>query len=78
MQKDIPQKEYDALFRQIGARIRKIRIEKGMVQEDMMDYGFTTRHYQRIETGAPLTIKTAYRICKAFKIKLSDLFADIR
>lgn len=77
MAKEIPQKEINRLFKEIGARIRKIRRDKGMVQEDMMAYGFTTRHYQRIETGAPITIKTAYRICKAFKISLSDIFTDL-
>jgi len=77
MVNDIKQKEFDRLFREIGSKIRRVRIERGLVQEDMMAYGFTTRHYQRIEAGAPITIKTAYRISKALKIKLSDMFEGL-
>ena len=51
-----------------------MRLDRELVQEDMMAYGFSTRHYQRIEAGLPINIKTALRLCKAFKIKLSDLF----
>lgn len=77
MTNEVKQKEYDRLFREIGSRIRRIRIDQGLVQEDMMAFGFTTRHYQRIEAGAPITIKTAYRIAKALKIKLADIFEGL-
>lgn len=69
--------ETNEIFRLIGSRLRKVRISKDMVQEDLMEFGFTTRHYQRIEAGAPITIKTALRLCKAFKISLSDLFEGL-
>jgi transcriptional regulator with XRE-family HTH domain len=67
----------DLIFRQIGGRLRQIRLSKDIVQEDLMEFGFTTRHYQRIEAGAPITIKTAIRLCKVFKISLADLFKGI-
>jgi transcriptional regulator with XRE-family HTH domain len=67
----------DRIFRQIGKRLRDIRLSQNMVQEDLMEFGFTTRHYQRIEAGAPITIRTAVRLCKAFKIKLSELFSGL-
>jgi transcriptional regulator with XRE-family HTH domain len=67
----------DAIFRQIGGRLRTLRLSKNMIQEDFMEFGFTTRHYQRIEAGAPITIKTALRLCKVFKISLADLFKGL-
>lgn len=69
--------EYDRFFRKLGQRVRELRYEKGMVQEDMLEYGFSTRHYQRIEAGLPINVITALRICKVFKISLSDLFKGL-
>jgi len=71
-------KEFNQFFKQLGQRIRKLRLSREMVQEDMISYGFATRHYQRIEAGFPINIKTAIRLCKAFKIKLTELFEGMQ
>ena len=70
-------KELDRFFKRLGQRVRKLRIDRGMVQEDMLSYGFSTRHYQRIEAGLPINLKTAYRLCKVFGIGLSELFEKL-
>jgi len=70
-------KEFDRFFKRLGQKIRQLRTQKGMTQEDMLSYGFSTRHYQRIEAGLPINIKTALRLCKAFGLDLSKLFADL-
>ena len=70
-------KSFEKFFKALGQRIRALRLERSMVQEDMMNFGFSTRHYQRIEAGLPINIKTALRLCKAFKIDLPTLFKGI-
>ena len=70
-------KELDRFFKRLGQRVRKLRMDKGMVQEDMLSYGFSTRHYQRIEAGLPINLKTAYRLCKIFEVSFSELFEGL-
>lgn len=67
-------KELERFFKRLGQRVRQLRMDRDMVQEDMLSHGFSTRHYQRIEAGLPINIKTAYRLCKVFGISLSELF----
>lgn len=70
-------KKYDKFFKKLGQRCREIRIQKGWTQEDMLEHGFATRHYQRIEAGLAINMISALRLAKAFGIKLSDLVKGI-
>ena len=65
--------DYTRFFRALGKRIRELRRKRGLVQEDMISYHFSTRHWQQIEAGRPNTVTTLLRICKALKVSLSDL-----
>jgi transcriptional regulator with XRE-family HTH domain len=60
-------------FRALGIRIKKLRKTHGYTQEDMIGYGFSARHWQQIEAGRPITIKTLLRICERFRVKAADL-----
>ena len=40
--------KYDRLFKELGSRYRKARLAKGMVQEDVLEHGFSVRHYQQL------------------------------
>lgn len=75
--KELTDKELEKYFKKLGQRIRRLRLDKGLVQEDMMEFGFSTRHYQRIEAGLPINIKTALRLCNAFNVNMSDLFIGL-
>jgi transcriptional regulator with XRE-family HTH domain len=33
-----------------------------------MDRGFSLRHYQRIEAGRSITLRTMWKLAKAFKV----------
>jgi transcriptional regulator with XRE-family HTH domain len=68
---------YSKVFIKLGQKIRKLRLDSGMVQEDMLDHGFATRHYQRIEGGLPISVTTAIRLSKVFGVSLADLFKDL-
>jgi transcriptional regulator with XRE-family HTH domain len=49
-----------------GRRVREFRERAGLTQEDMMDKGFSLRHYQRIEAGRSVTLQTVWKLAKAF------------
>ena len=59
----------------IGKRVRQLRTEKGLRQEDMCEFGFDYKYYQRIEYGEKnLTIKTLNKLATAFGVPVSELF----
>ena len=35
-----------------------------------MSFGFSTRHWQQIEAGRPITVITLLRICEVFEITM--------
>jgi hypothetical protein len=39
----------------------------------MMSFGFSTRHWQQIEAGRPITVITLLRICEVFELKMDKL-----
>lgn len=67
----------DADFRRycvrFGRHIRELRVRSGFTQEDMMDQGFSLRHYQRIEAGRSITLATMWKLAKAFGVEPHDL-----
>ncbi|GAB6909934.1 Transcriptional regulator, XRE family [Desulfosarcina cetonica] len=65
----------DDLAGLIGKRLKEIRKEKGLRQEDMEGLGLSYKYYQRIENGkVNITLKTLERIASVFEIPPSDLF----
>ena len=65
--------DYTSFFKALGIRIRTLRKKRGLVQEDMISHHFSTRHWQQIEAGRPITVTTLLRICKALKVRMSEL-----
>jgi len=66
-------KSQDKFFSSLGARVRALRKKHGFSQEDMMSFGFSTRHWQQIEAGRPITVITLLRICEVFEITMDKL-----
>jgi transcriptional regulator with XRE-family HTH domain len=60
-------------FLALGQRVRKLRKERGYSQEDMLSFGFSTRHWQQIEAGRPITVTTLLRICEVFEVSMAKL-----
>jgi transcriptional regulator with XRE-family HTH domain len=59
----------------LAMKVRKLRTSLGRTQEEMRDFGFAYRHYQRIESGEKdLRLSTLNRLANAFKVQLRDLF----
>lgn len=53
--------------------MRSLREARGLTQEDMMDHGFSLRHYQRIEAGRSVTMRTLWKLAKAFKVPAREI-----
>jgi transcriptional regulator with XRE-family HTH domain len=59
----------------IGNRIRELRKQKGLRQEDMQRFGINHKYYQRVETGkANVTLSTIEKIARALGMDAKDLF----
>jgi transcriptional regulator with XRE-family HTH domain len=63
----------DKFFRALGTRVRQLRKKHGYSQEDMLSFGFSTRHWQQVEAGRPITVTTLLRICEVFEVAMSKL-----
>jgi len=60
-------------FSALGTRVRELRKKRGYSQEDMLTFGFSTRHWQQVEAGRPITVTTLLRICEVFEVPMSKL-----
>ncbi len=63
----------ERFFRGLGLRLKKLRRERGYSQEDMISFGFSARHWQQIEAGRPITVRTMLRICDSFHLSIDRL-----
>jgi transcriptional regulator with XRE-family HTH domain len=63
----------ERFFRALGLRIKELRRKSGYSQEDMISFGFSARHWQQIEAGRPITVRTLLRIAEVLKIRLDKL-----
>jgi len=62
-------------MRMVGKRVRELRLARGFKQEDMCQFGFEYKYYQRIEYGQKnLSLKTLNKLAKAFGVTVSELF----
>ncbi|MBZ5532406.1 MAG: helix-turn-helix domain-containing protein [Acidobacteriia bacterium] len=68
---------YARFFRALGHKIRSLRTERRLSQEDMIGYGFSVRHWQMIEAGRPSTLFTLLRVCDAFGVTPEQLVAGL-
>ena len=65
---------YDLLLNKIAENIKKARKRKGLTQENMMDYGFNYRHYQKMESGSySMNLYTLHRLSNIFDVSIRNL-----
>jgi transcriptional regulator with XRE-family HTH domain len=73
----VKQNEFTPFFRALGRRLREQRVRHGYTQEDMISHGFSARHWQQIEAGRSITIKTLLKACATFGLKASTLLRHV-
>jgi transcriptional regulator with XRE-family HTH domain len=61
-------KRFDKVFRQIGDRYRARRRALNLVQEHVLEHGFSVRHYQQLEAGRPHGLTTLFRLAEIFQV----------
>lgn len=67
--------DYSKLLKKIAGNIKKYRKLKNLTQEDMEKFGFSYKHYQRIESGKySMNLYTLQRLAKAFNTNVKSLF----
>jgi transcriptional regulator with XRE-family HTH domain len=67
----------DQFFSALGTRVRELRKKRGFSQEDMLSFGFATRHWQQVEAGRPITVTTLLRICEVFEVPMSKVVSGL-
>jgi transcriptional regulator with XRE-family HTH domain len=60
-------------YKALAQRVRRMRLRKNYTVEDMGYFGVSTRHWQQIEKGRPITGRTILRICDAFRTSMPSL-----
>jgi len=53
--------------------VKELRLKRRYTQEDMISLGFSARHWQQIEAGRPITLKTLLRICRVFSTPMERI-----
>jgi DNA-binding XRE family transcriptional regulator len=67
--------KYITLYNKLGKRIRKLRRDKEMSQEELAaEAGLHRAYMWEIEKGRNISVKTAYKIARALGIGLRELF----
>lgn len=64
---------FDRYCARLGRQVRELRVERGLTQEDMMERGFSLRHYQRIEAGRSITLATLWKLARAFGVEPREI-----
>ena len=64
----------------LGNKIRMIRMEKNMTQNDLaLECQFEKASMSRIESGqSNPTVRTLYKISNALNVEIGELFKDLR
>jgi transcriptional regulator with XRE-family HTH domain len=70
--------DYSKVFKELGARYRKMRLKNGLVQEDAIEHGFSVRHYQQLEAGRSHTVVTLLRVAAMFKADPAGLLKGLK
>ena len=61
--------------KQLGLRLRQLRLAKNLRQEDLEKWNFSYRYYGMIERGLiNPSLDTLFRLCKIFDVSLHELF----
>jgi|GEM_PF-1714415 len=59
--------------KQVAGRIKQLRLARGLLQRDFQKFGYSLRHYQKIESGElNLTLKTLFKISQALNTDVTD------
>lgn len=65
---------YDLLLRILAANVRSARVKLDLSQEEAADRaGMPPRQWQRVESGAAVTLRTVVAVAAALGVEVSEL-----
>jgi transcriptional regulator with XRE-family HTH domain len=65
----------EAIKKQLGLRLKELRLARGLRQEDLEKWEFSYRYYGKLERGlVNPTVETLTKLCDIFNVTLADLF----
>ena len=68
------QYDYESFLRELGARVKKLRLDRGLTHRQMISvHGFHLNQLHRIESGEPVSVQTMLKLCSAFDLTLDQL-----
>jgi transcriptional regulator with XRE-family HTH domain len=67
----------ERFFKRLGHKMRELRNQRQLSQEDMILFGFSGKHWQQLEAGRPITVTTLLRACEALGVTMADVVRDL-
>lgn len=68
------EKAYNQLLIRIAKNIKRLRNARKLTQEEMIDFGFNYRHFQKLESGTySPNLHTLSRLALVFRVDILDL-----
>jgi transcriptional regulator with XRE-family HTH domain len=65
---------YEEYIKVVANNIKELRKARGLTQEDMMKFGFSVRHYKRIESGKyKFTLYNVYKLARVLKVRVEKI-----
>lgn len=65
-------------LKEVGAKIRSFRLERGWTLEQVEEHGWNNwQHLQKIESGKNITIVTLRRVAKLYKLDPFELLKGL-
>ena len=69
---------YESFLTELGARLRRLRLEHGWTLRDMIvTHGFHLAHWQGFEKGKGISVPSLLRLCEVFDISVEQLVAGL-
>jgi transcriptional regulator with XRE-family HTH domain len=71
-------KDCDRFLKGVGAKLRKIRHDRGWSLEDAEEKGYSSwRRLQQIESGRNITLATLWQLAELYDISPSELLKGL-
>ena len=69
------EKNYSQMLQNLATNVKKARLRKKLRQVDMIDFGFSERFIQKVESGSySPNLYTVHRLSEALDIEIHEIF----
>ncbi len=69
------EKNYSQMLQNLASNVKRARLRKKLRQVDMIDYGFSERFIQKVESGSySPNLYTVHRLAEALEIEIHEIF----